>query len=124
MVWLCCGTTLLERDPGEHLLAQDLPNQRVNRPGARHVHESAPRINAVIDPWLAPVAPPPDEALGEVGLLCQGIRCLDFQATLEAYVYVRLHDGVQVGGETLLRVGEVPNVTVGRGRAAVEHRDP
>src|SRR2546426_1152574 len=115
MVWPGCGTTLLERDLSEHLLAQDLPNQRVNRPGARHVHEWPPRIDAVVDPWWSPVARRPDEALGEVGLLCPRVHCLDLQATVEAYVHVRLHDRMHVGGETLSRVGEIPNVAVGRG---------
>ena len=44
-------TRLLECDLSEYLLPQNFPNQFVNRPGARHVHEWAPRIDAVVDPW-------------------------------------------------------------------------
>ena len=80
----------LERDLSEHLLAQDLSNERVDRPGARHVHEWPPRIDAVVDPWWSPVARRPHEVLGEVGLLCPRIRRLDFQATVEAHIHVRL----------------------------------
>ena len=90
MDWPGCGTTLLERDLSEHLLAQNLPNERVDRPGARHVHEWPPRIDAVVDPWWSPVARRPHEVLGEVGLLCPRIRRLDFQATVEAHIHVRL----------------------------------
>src|SRR6516165_2705633 len=79
---------LLKRDLSEHLFAQDLPKQRVNRPGARHVHERAPRIDAVVDPRRSPVARRPDETLGEVALLCARISCLDFQATVKADVYI------------------------------------
>src|SRR6476661_5581069 len=123
MAWPGCGTRLLECDLSEHILAQDLPNQFVNRPRTRHVDEWAPRIDAVVDPWWPPVARRPDEALGEVSLLCPRIHRLHFQATVETYVHVRLHDWVLGGGETFPRVGEVPNVTVGRGRAAIEHGD-
>jgi hypothetical protein len=116
-----CGTTLFELDLREHLFSQDLLNQCINRRGARHVHEWPPRIDAVVDPWWSPMVRRLDEALGEVGLLCQRIDCLDFKATVEAYVHVRLYDRVLVGGETLPRVGEVPNIAVGQGRTAVEH---
>src|SRR5215471_517746 len=106
---------LLKRDLSEHRFAQDLPKQRVDRSSARHVHERAPRIDAVVVPRRSPVARRPDETLGEVALLCARISCLDFQATVEAYVHVRLNDRVLGGGETLSGIGEVPNVTVGCG---------